>query len=160
MKTILARPLNRALSTNAGEVNGLGEAETAPEIIEECVPLRDFIALFRSRWNCAILHALRPRGGQSPPQLRRFQVNRSLSGAVERSVSNALDTLEDAGLVERLVPMGSRATLYRLTEDGLAALPLLREVRLTCKNSRALLNRAHAKHRAGHRRRNASALRH
>ena len=114
-------------------------AISSDQIADDGEATRDFLDLFRSRWNCAILRALRPRLSQSPPQLRRHQLNQRLSNALEKSVSNALDTLVDAGLVERALPATGRGTLYSLTPDGVKVLPMLREIDATCGNFKSLL---------------------
>ena len=151
MKTIPSHS-NRCLSS--APADGVHKDAAEPEASADCEPLRHFTALFRSRWNCAILRILRPRSERfPPPQLRRFQINQRLPGAVEKSVSNALDTLEDAGLIERTLPPSTRGTLYSLTPDGLSVLPMLGEVNATCGRFHALLRRAHERRQTARKRR-------
>ena len=141
------------IASSAAENGAEATSDTASAGCD-CSAMRDFVALFRSHWNCAILHALRPRkAGLSPPQLRRFQLNRSLEGALEKSVSNALDTLQDAGLIARGSSTDKRGVFYSLTPDGLSALPMLREIDATCRRFRALLRRAHVNGRNARRQR-------
>ena len=142
MKAILNRSIRHPSSAPAHGADHDKPLDATPDEADEGEPTRDFLDLFRSRWNCAILRALRPRLAQTPPQLRRHQLNQRLPGALEKSVSNALDTLVDAGLVERALPATGRGTLYSLTPDGVKVLPMLREIDATCDNFKLLLRRA------------------
>ena len=104
MKATPNRPILHPLNAPADPNAKYAERATPPKqradpVIVDGEPTRDFLDLFRSRWNCAILHVLRPRLAQAPPQLRRHQLDKQLPGALEKSVSNALDTLVGAGLV-------------------------------------------------------------
>lgn len=145
MKAILNRSIHHPSSAPAHGVERASILDAPPDKATDGgdgAPTRDFLDLFRSRWNRAILHELRPRLSQVPPQLRRHQLNRRLPDALEKSVSNALDTLVDAGLVERTLPATGRGTLYSLTPDGVRILPMLREIDAICANFSLLLRRA------------------
>ena len=142
MKTILNRSIHRPSSAPAHGADCDRPLEPTENEADDGTPTRDFLDLFRSRWNCAILRALRPRFAQPPPKLRRHQLNQRLPDALEKSVSNALDTLVDAGLVERALPTIGRGTLYSLTPDGVRILPMLRDIDATCGNFKSLLRRA------------------
>lgn len=142
MKATPDRPILHPSSAPAHGADHDKPLDETPDVADDGEPTRDFLDLFRSRWNCAILRALRPRFSQAPPRLRRHQLNQRLPDALEKSVSNALDTLEDAGFIERTLCASARGTLYSLTPDGVRILPMLREIDATCGNFKLLLRRA------------------
>lgn len=139
----MPRPSNAPAGLNAKHVERATPYDPSLDpITVDGDATRDFLDLFRSRWNCAILHVLRPRLAQAPPQLRRHQLDGQLPGALEKSVSNALDTLVGAGLVERALPATGRGTLYSLTPDGVKMLPVLHQIDAVCGDCKSLLRRA------------------
>ena len=75
MKAILNRSIHHPLSAPAHGADHDKPLDETPDEADDTEPTLDLLDLFRSRWNCAILRALRLRFSQAPPQLRRHQLN-------------------------------------------------------------------------------------
>ena len=80
------------------------------------------MSMFAGKWKLSILWYLEQRP-------RRFSELASLlPGVTAKVLTYQLHDLMDAGLISRTESVGPRQTQYALTEEGIAAMPLLQLV--------------------------------
>lgn len=118
------------------------EAQAAPSVDA----VRNLFALFRVSGSLEVMLELKNTSRTAP--MRRHELNARLSASSERAITNALDALRSAGLVNREpLPEGIGAH-YFLSSDGRRLLALVEEVCASCGRFAPLLAEATFKRKA------------
>lgn len=108
--------------------------------------VRALFGVFRVSWSLDVMLALKNTSRAAP--LRRHELNGRLSAASERAITNALESLRSAGLVNREPVREGIGTHYFLSGEGRQLLPLLEEVGAICRRFAPHLAQAASKRKA------------
>lgn len=119
--------------------NEAGQGEAAPDL----GAVRNLFALFRVSGSLEIMLALKNTSHTAP--VRRHELNGRLPASSERAITNALDSLRDAGLVSREPVREGIGAHYFLSSEGQRLLVLLEEVSASCGRFALLLAGAASK---------------
>ncbi|WP_436923542.1 winged helix-turn-helix transcriptional regulator [Halosimplex amylolyticum] len=93
------------------------------DVDPQACPTAESLDVIGTRWRLTVLHDLHDEGEM------RFNELKEATGASSRTLSQSLDALTEAGLVDkRMEEAAPVATFYSLTEKGAALGPVFEEL--------------------------------